>query len=153
MKISAKQAAFTAVLLTLAIVSQFLKNLSVYLTGPIINLILIAVTRSVFAESRSIRFFLCLLCVLTYGMLWNGTSRMILYIRAYQLTFLRLAVCTDDAECAFPCQKYLFPPAAVPDKNVGGAQQQLVLFHPVLGILDLLQAAEMQHGQIQRLAV
>ncbi len=40
MKISAKQAAFTAVLLTLAIVSQFLKNLSVYLTGPIINLIL-----------------------------------------------------------------------------------------------------------------
>ena len=63
------------------------------LAVTIINLILIAVTRSVFAESRSIRFFLCLLCVLTYGMIWNGTYRMILYIRAYQLTFLRLAVC------------------------------------------------------------
>lgn len=41
MKISTKRIAFTAVLLALSIASQFLKNLSVYVTGSIINLILI----------------------------------------------------------------------------------------------------------------
>lgn len=40
MKISARQSAMTAALLALAIASQFLKNVSVYLTGPVINLIL-----------------------------------------------------------------------------------------------------------------
>ena len=41
MKISTKKIALTAVLLALAIASQFLKNMSVYVTGSIINLILI----------------------------------------------------------------------------------------------------------------
>ena len=41
MKITTKKIAMTAVLLALAIASQFLKNLSVYVTGSIINLILI----------------------------------------------------------------------------------------------------------------
>ncbi|MCR5594917.1 MAG: ECF transporter S component [Lachnospiraceae bacterium] len=36
-----KQIAVTAILLAICIVSQFLKNLSVYITGPIINLCLI----------------------------------------------------------------------------------------------------------------
>ena len=63
------------------------------LAVTIINLILIAVTKTVFDENRTIRFLLCLLCALTYGIIWNGSYRMILYIEAYQLTFLRLAVC------------------------------------------------------------
>lgn len=41
MKISTKKIAITAVLLALAIASQFLKNMSVYITGSIINLVLI----------------------------------------------------------------------------------------------------------------
>lgn len=41
MKISTKKIALTAVLLAFAIASQFLKNMSVYFTGSIINLILI----------------------------------------------------------------------------------------------------------------
>lgn len=41
MKITTKKIALTAVLLALAIASQFLKNMSVYVTGSIINLILI----------------------------------------------------------------------------------------------------------------
>ncbi|MBQ8822264.1 MAG: ECF transporter S component [Lachnospiraceae bacterium] len=41
MKITTKKIALTAVLLALAIASQFFKNMSVYVTGSIINLILI----------------------------------------------------------------------------------------------------------------
>ncbi|MBQ7920208.1 MAG: ECF transporter S component [Lachnospiraceae bacterium] len=41
MKISTNKIALTAVLLALAIASQFLKNMSVYVTGSIINLILV----------------------------------------------------------------------------------------------------------------
>lgn len=41
MKISTKKLAITALMLALCIVSQFFKNLSVYITGPIINLILL----------------------------------------------------------------------------------------------------------------
>jgi len=41
MKISTKKLAVTALMLALCIVSQFFKNLSVYITGPIINLILL----------------------------------------------------------------------------------------------------------------
>lgn len=36
-----KQIAITAILLAICIVSQFLKNLSVYITGPVVNLCLI----------------------------------------------------------------------------------------------------------------
>ncbi len=41
MKVSTKKITLTAVLLALAIASQFMKNMSVYFTGSIINLILI----------------------------------------------------------------------------------------------------------------
>lgn len=41
MKISTKQLVQTALLLALCIVSQFMKNTSVYITGPIVNAILI----------------------------------------------------------------------------------------------------------------
>lgn len=47
MKISAKQITITAVLLAICIVSQFFKNTSVYITGPIINTCLILAALSV----------------------------------------------------------------------------------------------------------
>ena len=47
MKISTKQIAIGGVLLALMIASQFLKNISVFITGPIVNLILIIATLSV----------------------------------------------------------------------------------------------------------
>ncbi len=40
MKIKTKQITLTAIMLAICIVSQFLKNLSVYITGPIIKLLL-----------------------------------------------------------------------------------------------------------------
>ncbi|MGN0143243.1 MAG: ECF transporter S component [Roseburia sp.] len=46
MKITAKQITTTAVLLAICIVSQFFKNASVYITGPIINACLIIATLS-----------------------------------------------------------------------------------------------------------
>ena len=47
MKITAKQITTTAILLAICIVSQFFKNLSVYITGPIINSCLILAVLSV----------------------------------------------------------------------------------------------------------
>ena len=47
LKVSAKQITTTAVLLAICILSQFLKNLSVYITGPIINACLIIAVLSV----------------------------------------------------------------------------------------------------------
>ena len=47
MKISIKQITTTAILLAICILSQFLKNLSVYITGPIINTCLIIAVLSV----------------------------------------------------------------------------------------------------------
>lgn len=47
MKITAKQIATTAVLLAICLVSQFFKNVSVYITGPIINACLILAVCSV----------------------------------------------------------------------------------------------------------
>lgn len=41
MKIQTKQITVTAIMLAICIVSQFFKNLSVYITGPIINAALI----------------------------------------------------------------------------------------------------------------
>lgn len=54
MKISTKKIAVTAVLLALAIASQFLKNMSVYITGSIINLILIMAVLFVGAGCASV---------------------------------------------------------------------------------------------------
>lgn len=44
MKLTTKQITFTGILLAICIVSQFFKNMSVYLTGPIINAALILTT-------------------------------------------------------------------------------------------------------------
>ena len=41
MKIKTKQITVTAIMLAICLVSQFFKNLSVYITGPIINAALI----------------------------------------------------------------------------------------------------------------
>ena len=51
MKITTKQITTTAVLLAICIVSQFFKNTSVYITGPIINACLIMPTAALAAES------------------------------------------------------------------------------------------------------
>lgn len=47
MKITTKQITTTAVLLAICIVSQFFKNTSVYITGPVINACLILAVLSV----------------------------------------------------------------------------------------------------------
>jgi len=47
MKITTKQLAQTGLLLALCIASQFFKNLSVYITGPIVNTIIIIVVLAV----------------------------------------------------------------------------------------------------------
>lgn len=44
MKITTKQLVQTAVLLAICLVSQYFKNLSVYITGPIVNAVLIIAT-------------------------------------------------------------------------------------------------------------
>lgn len=47
MKISTKQLAQTALLLAICIISQYFKNLSVYITGPIVNTTIIIATLAV----------------------------------------------------------------------------------------------------------
>ena len=47
MKITVKQITQTALLLALCILSQYFKNLSVYITGPIVNAILIIATLAI----------------------------------------------------------------------------------------------------------
>ena len=47
MKITTKQLVQTALLLTICIASQYFKNLSVYITGPIVNLTIILAVLSV----------------------------------------------------------------------------------------------------------
>ena len=44
MKLTTKQIATTAIMLAICIASQFFKNTSVYITGPIINLCLLLTT-------------------------------------------------------------------------------------------------------------
>ena len=44
MKLKTRQITVTAILLAICIVSQFFKNLNVYITGPIINAALILTT-------------------------------------------------------------------------------------------------------------
>ena len=43
MKVTTKQITITAVLLAICIASQFFKNVSVYITGPVINTLILAV--------------------------------------------------------------------------------------------------------------
>ncbi len=60
----AKQIAVTAVLLAICVISQFFKSLSVYITGPIVNLCLI-------------------LAVMTVGMLWGVILAVITPVTAF----------------------------------------------------------------------
>ena len=61
---TSKKIAITAVLLAICIVSQFFKNLSVYITGPIVNLCLILAT-------------------MTAGLLWGSILALITPVTAF----------------------------------------------------------------------
>lgn len=62
MKITTKQVTQTALLLALCIISQLLKNTSVYITGPIINAILVVTLLTVNLPAS---FILCIIVPLT----------------------------------------------------------------------------------------
>lgn len=66
-KISTKALAQAAILLAICIMSQFLKNMSVYITGPIINACLI-------------------ICVLTAGLGWAVVLSVVTPITSYFIT-------------------------------------------------------------------
>ena len=59
-----KQIAITAIMLAICIASQFLKNLSVYITGPIVNLCII-------------------LTVMTAGLVWGSVLAIITPVTAF----------------------------------------------------------------------
>lgn len=57
-----------------------------------INIILILICENVFEENKFLRIILTAITASSYIMIASATYRMILYIRAYHLTFLRLFV-------------------------------------------------------------
>ena len=72
MKISTKKMAVTALMLALCIVSQLFKNVSVYITGPIINLILLV---TLLYAGRGCAFILSVITPIT-AFLITGSSIM-----------------------------------------------------------------------------
>lgn len=62
------------------------------LTVTVINLVLMLMCTSFFEDSKFIRFLLTCMTACTYIMIGSAVYRMILYIGAYDLTFLRLFV-------------------------------------------------------------
>lgn len=62
------------------------------LTVTVINIVLMLICTSFFEESKIIRFFLTVMTACTYIMIGSAVYRMLLYIGAYNLTFLRLFV-------------------------------------------------------------
>jgi hypothetical protein len=62
------------------------------LTVTIINILLMLLASALFKESRLLRLLISLMTVCTYIMIASATYRMLLYIGAYQLTFLRVFV-------------------------------------------------------------
>lgn len=58
----------------------------------IINLVIVLFIRGFFRENLILKILLTLLCACTYIMLASSAMRMIMYIRAYQLTILRILV-------------------------------------------------------------
>lgn len=62
------------------------------LAVAIINVALMVLCRSLFEESRSLRIVITVMTACTYIMIASATYRMLLYIGAYHLTFLRVFV-------------------------------------------------------------
>jgi hypothetical protein len=62
------------------------------LAVTIINIVLMLICNTLFKESRWLRFLITFMTACTYIMIASATYRMLLYIGAYQLTFLRLFV-------------------------------------------------------------
>lgn len=62
------------------------------LTVTIINIMLMIICTMFFKESKVLRFLLTFMTICTYIMIGSATYRMLLYIGAYNLTFLRLFV-------------------------------------------------------------
>lgn len=62
------------------------------LAVTIINIVLMLICSSLFEESKILRLILTFMTVCTYIMIGSATYRMLLYIGAYHLTFLRLFV-------------------------------------------------------------
>jgi hypothetical protein len=62
------------------------------LAVTVINIVLMLICSTVFRESKILRFILTGITVCTYIMIVSATYRMLLYISAYNLTFLRLFV-------------------------------------------------------------
>lgn len=58
----------------------------------IINVIMVLVCKLKFEDGRTFRKLMMVICVCTYIMIGSSAYRMILYIRNYQLTFLRILV-------------------------------------------------------------
>ena len=62
------------------------------LAVTIINVILMVLCTTLFEDSKLLRILLTLMTACTYIMIFSATYRMILYVDAYQLTFLRVLV-------------------------------------------------------------
>ena len=58
----------------------------------VLNLIVVLAVRKYFRESRLLNVILLVICGCTFIMTASSAFRMLLYIRAYQLTFLRVSV-------------------------------------------------------------
>lgn len=58
----------------------------------VINIVLMLICSTIFRESKVLRFILTCITIGTYIMIASATFRMLLYIEAYNLTFLRLFV-------------------------------------------------------------
>lgn len=58
----------------------------------VLNLILVLAVKKYFAESRFLDVLLLVICGCTFIMTASSACRMLLYIKAYQLTFLRISV-------------------------------------------------------------
>ena len=58
----------------------------------LLNLVVFFLTQRFFAKTRALKIILVLLSICTYLLDFTGAFRMVLYIGAYQLTFLRLFV-------------------------------------------------------------
>lgn len=62
------------------------------LAVTVINIVLMLICSSFFRESKILRFILTIMTICTYIMIGSATYRMLLYIGAYNLTFMRLLV-------------------------------------------------------------
>ena len=62
------------------------------LAVTIINISLMLICNTIFKDNKLLRFLICFMTSCTYIMIASATYRMLLYISAYHLTFLRIFV-------------------------------------------------------------